>query len=202
MHDFFAPKHSSRSTVFEVSERHSLLYAALILLLFLAVLVGALLGLFALDSSLDFPSLRIEILSSTGSISKELLWEAAPILAVSLCACAYPGFIAVPLIFMFRAFAFSYAVSALYASTGYAGLLEAVFRFGVPALLTIPVLVLASAESIRRSVHLMKLRFSSHTLPLLSSDGGRAFPAIFLALVIDLIYLRCALQPILRILSR
>ena len=80
-------------------------------------------------------------------------------LVVFLMSFAPFGLLGIPLVFGYRGFCFSYAVSVLYSALGNKGLLVAFLLFGLSALLWFPVLLVLGSEGVAFSGRVLSRLF-------------------------------------------
>lgn len=135
--------------------------------LFLGILSGSVVGLFSPSASLRLAGLTLgpyPVPDHPGFV--RTLWDMSlGFLLLALGATSYLGFAAALSVPCLGAFRFSCSVAALFAAGGYPGLLEALLRYGVPALALLPSLLLAAGECLAAAKRLLQLRFRGPVPP-------------------------------------
>lgn len=135
--------------------------------LFLGLLGGTLIGLYAPQASVRVFGLTLGAYAPAPRSFLSALWGfGAWFLALALCATSWAGAVPAAGLLLLAGFRLGCSVAALYAADRYAGLLEALLRYGLPALAVLPCLLLAAGGSLRASAELLRLRLGTPAPPM------------------------------------
>lgn len=167
-----------------------------LLLLFLAVgaVLGAVFGLYMPERAL--PELRLLAVSDAASCGflPALGLSGAFAALVLFAATSYLGIVLVPVLILLRAYLLGASVAARFAADAYFGLWQALLIFGIPALLTLPPLMLLANDCVARARELLRLRFGARFFPSAHSRGRLHLLLAICSVVLDIAY-RCAFLP-------
>lgn len=189
MYDFFALKRERRRLPVSLAEDREARDAFLIALLLTGVLLGSVIGVYAGETSAVLPDVLTSQADDTASFASAFREAGAYFLLFAVCATSYLGLLMTPALLLLRGYTLSCAVAAVFAAERYRGLLAALLITGIPALLTVPPMVILASDSFRRSHRLLQFRLSRRVPPMQSGDLIRHWFFTAAMIAADTIYI-------------
>lgn len=127
-----------------------------------------------------------------------VLWEVSKVpLAAFLLGLTALGVVGLPVLFVYRGFLLSYAVSAFYRLLGLKGLLAAFFLFGLSALVWLPVLFRLGMQGVLGAYGLLRRTMGDGRYPLRYDAGYLIGCGICAAALCLCAALECLVVPVL-----
>lgn len=147
------------------SKRTRMVPDFIVLFMFLGVISGGIVGSF-LDQTVSGGKFVFDCADLSFQTLFRVFWNYGSVFVFLLfCASSYLGFIPIPLLLFKKCYDFAFDVSSAYSSFAWDGLLKSFLSVGIPMLVSLPVLLIATKECFLASRQMFQLRFEIPFVP-------------------------------------